>query len=104
MIMATDDPLAVAVISAIHDGDVDSLQRLLADHPELATAVIASEKIARGNRPHLAARRDRLARQLPERPQTVVVLVDAGADVNGRFTGPHTETPCTGRRAATTSP
>ena len=29
----------------------------------------------------------------PNGPETVKVLVAAGADVNARFTGPHTETP-----------
>ena len=89
-----DDSLAVAVAAAIRGGDVDSLKRLLADHPGLATAVIASE----------TARDSGIGRTLlhvatdwpgnfPNDPQTVAALVEAGADVNGRFTGPHIETP-----------
>ena len=94
MIMATDDPLAVAVISAIQDGDVDSLKRLLADHPDLATAVVASEKDrAKGIGRTLLHVATDWPGNFPNGPQTVVALVDAGADVNGRFTGPHTETP-----------
>jgi hypothetical protein len=59
----------------------------------LATAVIAPERSRQGNRPHVVARGDRLARKFPNGPQTVARYVEAGADVNGRFTGPHTETP-----------
>jgi ankyrin repeat protein len=29
----------------------------------------------------------------PDGPQTIALLVDAGADVNARFTGSHRETP-----------
>jgi uncharacterized protein len=94
MIMATNDPLAVAVTAAIQGGDVASLKRLLADHPELATAVLASEKDrARGIGPTLLHVATDWPGNFPNGPQTVAALVEAGADVNGRFTGPHTETP-----------
>jgi ankyrin repeat protein len=94
MIMATDDPLAVAVTAAIQGGDVASLKRLLADHPEMATAVLASEKDrARGIGRTLLHVATDWPGNFPNGPQTVAALVKAGADVNGRFTGPHTETP-----------
>jgi hypothetical protein len=38
------DPLAVAVVDAIHGGDVASLRQLLADHPALATGRIVDAK------------------------------------------------------------
>ena len=37
-VIDTDDPLATAAVAAIHSGDLDSLQRLLDEHPELVTA------------------------------------------------------------------
>jgi hypothetical protein len=62
---------------------------VLRDHPELATARIGTDACSRtllhvltdwpGHRANAAA--------------TVAVLVDAGADVNARFVGRHTETP-----------
>ena len=36
--MHTDEPLAAAVVEAIHKGDVESLQRLLEENPGLAAA------------------------------------------------------------------
>jgi len=95
MVLDTEDPLAVAVVAAIHTGDVAALQQLLAEHPGLATARLGDDDgrdcggMSRtllhvvtdwpGHYPHDAA--------------TVAALVVAGADVNARFTGPHTETP-----------
>ena len=94
MIMGADDQLAVAVTSAIRGGDVDSLKRLLADHPELATAVIASEKDrARGIGRTLLHVATDWPGNFPNGPQIVAALVEAGADVHGRFSGPHVETP-----------
>jgi hypothetical protein len=42
MILGTDEPNVVAAVAAIHSGDVAALQRLLVEHPELATAAIGS--------------------------------------------------------------
>jgi ankyrin repeat protein len=84
-----DDPLAVAVTHAIQTGDLDMLRRLLADHPELAITRVGDDRRSRtllhvatdwpGHFPHAAA--------------TVAALVQAGADVNARCAGPHSETP-----------
>jgi ankyrin repeat protein len=89
MILAPDDPLAVEVTAAIHRGDTEDLAARLRDHAGLATARIGDDSCSRtllhvltdwpGHRPNGAA--------------TVGVLVDAGADVNARFVGRHTETP-----------
>jgi hypothetical protein len=36
--IGTAEPLAVATVEAIHTGDLATLRRLLAQHPELTTA------------------------------------------------------------------
>jgi uncharacterized protein len=92
MIIATDEPIAVAAVKAIHDGDVGALHRLLADHPELATAALGSEGEGAMTRTLLHVATD-WPGHFPNGPQTVAALVAAGADVDARFTGPHTETP-----------
>lgn len=85
--------LAVSVTRAIQSGDLAGLQQLLQDNPELATARIGSacgtDAESRtllhtltdwpGHRPHGAA--------------VAAMLIEAGADVNARFSGGHTETP-----------
>jgi hypothetical protein len=38
----TGDPRAVAAVEAIHRGDTTRLRRLLAEHPELATAALGT--------------------------------------------------------------
>lgn len=92
--MATDDPVVEAATSAVHSGDVAALKRLLAEHPELVTAVFASdEDRARGMGRTLLHVATDWPGNFPNGPQTVAALVEAGADVNARFTGPHTETP-----------
>ena len=83
------DPQAVGATEAIRSGEPDRLRQLLADHPELATAAIGTEGSTRtlmhvatdwpGHYPRVAA--------------TIATLIEAGADVNGRASGPHTETP-----------
>jgi len=92
MTISTGDPVAQATTTAIHAGDVATLNRLLAEHPWLATARLGTadpDAMSRallhvatdwpGHYPHVAA--------------TIAALMEAGADVNARFRGPHEETP-----------
>jgi len=91
----TDDPRAVAVVEAIHRSDVDRLRKHLVTHPELATAALGSP--ACGADPGMTRTLLHVVTDwpghFPNGPETVAVLVGAGADVNARFTGPHQETP-----------
>ena len=45
--LAGDDPLAESATSIVQGGDLDGLDRLLHDHPELATARIGDGTISR---------------------------------------------------------
>ena len=93
MIIPTESPLAVAAVEAIHTGDVAGLQRMLAEHPELATAALGDPTGDVGMTRTLLHVVTDWPGHFPNGPETVAVLVAAGADVNARFTGPHTETP-----------
>jgi ankyrin repeat protein len=94
MIIATSDPRAVAAVTAIHSGDTAVLKRLLSDHPELATAALGStgDSTDGMTRTLLHVATD-WPGNFPNGAETVDALVAAGADVNARFSGPHTETP-----------
>lgn len=84
-----DDPLAVAVVAAIHTGDVDGLNQLLKQHPSLAAAYIAGGDGVARSLLHVATD---WPGDFPNNVGVVVTLVKAGADVNAR-NPPHTETP-----------
>jgi uncharacterized protein len=89
-VLADDDALAIAATAAVQSGDLAELTRLLAAHPDLATAYI-------GDHPHGMSRTLLHAAtdwpgHFPNNGETVRLLLAAGADVNARFTGPHTET------------
>jgi hypothetical protein len=90
--MDTEHPLAVAAVEAIHTGDLPTLKRLLAEHPELCTARLGDDDPAGMSRTLLHVATD-WPGHFPNGPATVAVLVEAGADVNARFRGPHAETP-----------
>ena len=95
LVLDTEDPLAVATTGAIHTGDVAALKVLLAEHPGLATARLGDyDGRDRGgmSRTLLHVVADWPGHH-PNGAATVAALVAAGADVNARFTGPHTETP-----------
>ncbi len=87
-----DDPLVSAVEQAIHSGDLAALTRFLSEHPGLATARIGDDDPVGMSRTLLHAATD-WPGHYPNGPQAVRALVEAGADVNARFRGPHTETP-----------
>src|SRR5215510_1548297 len=83
-----DDSLAVQVVSAIRDGDVDSLKRLLAANPGLATARIVDECGFGRSLLHVVAD---WPGHFPNGASTVTALIAAGADVNA--TVPHPDRP-----------
>ena len=86
MLIDTHEPLAVAVIEAIQSGDLEGLRRLLAENPGLAAARIGASRTLL----HVATD---WPGHFPNGAATVAALIDAGADVNARFVGRHTDTP-----------
>ena len=96
MVISKNDPLGQASVNAIQKGDVAALRRLLEENPGLANARVVDS----GDRCHPTVASRTLLHvatdwpgHCPNGAATVAVLVDAGADVNARFTGSHTETP-----------
>jgi ankyrin repeat protein len=89
MLLPTEHPLAVDAARLIRTGDVDGLRALLAENPEVATARFGDDTTSRSA---LHAVTD-WPGHLPGGAAMVQVLVEAGADVNARFVGAHTETP-----------
>jgi ankyrin repeat protein len=83
-----DDARAVALVAAIHSGDVDTLQGHLRERPELATARIVDRRGVCRTLLHVAAD---WPGHFPNGSHIVAILVAAGADVNARVThaGPH---------------
>lgn len=75
-----------AAIEAVRAGDTVTLSRLLDFHPDLATATVDGPRTLL----HVVAD---WPGHLPNGAETVRILVAHGADVNARFSGPHTETP-----------
>ena len=92
MIIDPREPLAVAVVEAIHAGDQERLARLLAEHPGLATARLGDDRPGGTTRTLLHVATD-WPGHFPNGPATVALLVGAGAEVNARFGGSHDETP-----------
>jgi uncharacterized protein len=92
VLLAGDDPVAVAATEAVQNGDLDRLRALLAQHPGLARAEIGDRQPGGMSRSLLHAATD-WPGHYPNSVATVKLLVEHGADVNARFAGPHTETP-----------
>jgi uncharacterized protein len=89
--LGDDDPVAAAVVDAIHKGDLGALGSLLAEHRELAGARIRDAK--EGTRTLLHVVTD-WPGYFPRGPEVVRVLIDAGADPKAAVTGSwHAETP-----------
>ena len=87
------DPAAVALTSAIHDGDLDTLRRLLRDRPPLAVArMIGRTGVEGGWRTPLHAAAD-WPGYFPQAPAAVQFLLGCGADPNVGSGGKRPETP-----------
>lgn len=88
----TRDPLAIAVVDAIQKGNILELTRLLADNPDLSKARLGDNDPCGMSRTLLHVATD-WPGHFPNIAQTIKTLVEAGADVNAQFSGPHIETP-----------
>lgn len=90
VLIGSDNPLAVEVTAAVQAGDLDALDRLLTAHPGLARARIGDPGCSRTL---LHAVTD-WPGHFPNGAAVVALLVEAGADVDGRWVGdPAPETP-----------
>ncbi|GGC14732.1 ankyrin repeat domain-containing protein [Dyadobacter sediminis] len=88
----TRDPIAVAVVNAIQTGDIPKLTQLLAENPGLSQARLGDNDPCGMSRTLLHVATD-WPGHYPNIALTIKKLVEAGADVNARFSGPHIETP-----------
>ena len=85
------DPVAQALVDAIHAGQVEPLAALLREHPGLAAARIVDDKGGSGTPLHAAADWPGF---FPHGPEVVAMLIEAGADPSGPVEGSwHAETP-----------
>lgn len=91
MSITAKNPIAIAAVEAIRSGNGDALERLLAQRSDLAMARIGDENNC-NTRTLLHVVTD-WPGHLPNGPAMVAILVAAGADVNARFGGSHSETP-----------
>src|SRR5215208_5709661 len=91
MKVSADDPRAVGLAEAIRAGDVEAVERLLAEHGELATARFVDPRCG-DERTALHVATDWPGR-FPNGRAMVCALVAAGADVDAAFGGAHTERP-----------
>ena len=86
-----DEPMAVAVKTAIQTGEVEQLQSLLDQNQNLATTwVIQKENNVHRSLLHLATD---WPGHFPRVEETIAALAQAGADVNATMQGPNPETP-----------
>ena len=88
----TNEPLALALVEAIHSGNLPGLKRLLAENPGLAQVRLGDNEPGGMSRTLLHVATD-WPGHFPNGADSVAVLIEAGAEVDARFSGPHTETP-----------
>ncbi len=79
------DGRAMGAASAIQRGDVDALQRLLCENPNLAAARVRDSRGVSRTLLHIAAD---WPGHFPNGPRTVSMLVAAGADINAHVPQP----------------
>ena len=90
--ISTEDPIALATVTAIHAGDLEGMAKLLGDNPWLATARLGDGDSEGMSRSLLHVVTD-WPGHFPNGAAMVALLAIAGADVNAPFAGPHQETP-----------
>jgi uncharacterized protein len=90
VLLTPHDALAVESTRAIKSGDVEVLERLLREHPDLATARIQGRKGGWRTLLHVAADWPGF---FPNAPESVRVLIAAGAEVDARTEAQGGETP-----------
>jgi hypothetical protein len=89
--LAVEDPLAVRVVDALQTGNVAALRQMLTETPSLATARLGSDE--RGWSRTLLHIATDWPGHFPNTAAMIIALIEAGADVNAQFIGPHAETP-----------
>jgi ankyrin repeat protein len=91
MRLAEDDPVARALIESIHAGDVAVLQRLLGEHPGVASVRFVSANGGSSTPLHTVTDWPGF---FPRGPEVVALLIEAGGDPNAGVEGSwHAETP-----------
>ncbi|MEU6655780.1 ankyrin repeat domain-containing protein [Streptomyces sp. NPDC046900] len=90
MEIPADGPLAVELVLAVRGGDIDTIRRLLAEDPQLARARLVDRKGGLKTLLHLVAD---WPGYFPNGPETVHLLIQAGADPSFRHPTRCDETP-----------
>jgi hypothetical protein len=89
--LSRSDPVAQALVDAIHAGDVGLLAQLLREHPGLAAARLVDDKGGSGTPLHAVTD---WPGYFPHGPEVAAMLIDAGADPSPHVEGSwHSETP-----------
>ena len=79
MTIPRDDPVAVELVLAVHDGDLDTIGRLLAEHPGLARTRFVGPDGGSGTALHMVTDWPGF---FANGPEVVKALIAAGADPN----------------------
>ncbi|MFN0074455.1 MAG: ankyrin repeat domain-containing protein [Chloroflexota bacterium] len=89
--LSHDDPVSVALYESIHSGDLEALQRLLAEHSGLMAARIVDDRGVARTPLHIATD---WPGYFPNAPAVVTALIERGADPSAPIMGArHAETP-----------
>ena len=84
LLIPSDDPRAIELVLAVRDGAIDTIRRLLSEHPGLASARLGSQDGGTGTPVHVVTD---WPGYFPNGPEIVRLLIDAGADPNALTTG-----------------